>query len=63
MSSTASDPKEPFTRKSEKESICMLCFSSVRADRYTTLELAENIHSEICLMADNSRFLFQRAYV
>jgi len=63
MSSTASDPKEDFTRKSENESVCTLCFSTVRADGYTSLELAERIHAEVCLMGDNSPFLFQRAYV
>jgi len=63
MSSTASDPNETFTRKSENESICRLCYSSVRADRYTSLEVAETIHAEVCLMGDNSHFLFQRANV
>ena len=62
MSSTPTDPKENFTRKSETESVCTLCCSTVRADRYTSLEMAETIHAEVCLMGDNSPFLFQRAY-
>ncbi|HTV65973.1 MAG TPA: hypothetical protein VMD98_10220 [Bryocella sp.] len=61
MSSIPSDRKETFTRKSEKESICTLCYSTVRADRYTTLELAEEIHSEVCPMGDNSPFLLRPA--
>ena len=62
MSSTAPQPKkEDFTRKSETESICLLCFSVVRADRYMNIELAERIHAENCLMGDNSPLLLQRA--
>jgi len=49
--STATVPsKDEYMRKSEKESICLSCYESVRADRYTPLEEAENIHSEVCLM-------------
>jgi hypothetical protein len=50
------DSKEPkpspsgFTRRSEKESICMSCFCTVRADRYTSLETADDIHADVCLM-------------
>jgi len=62
MSSTAPAPKkEDFARTSDNESVCLLCFSTVRADRYATLELAERIHAENCLMGDNSPLLLQRA--
>ena len=52
--STATVPaKDEYTRKSEKESICLSCYASVRADRYTPLEEAEHVHSEVCLMRED----------
>lgn len=42
--------QDEYTRKSDKESICLSCYASVRADRYTPLEEAEHIHTEVCLM-------------
>ncbi len=54
MCNTGPIPEPAYTRKSEKESICMCCFSTVRADRYTTLDIAEAIHSEVCLTGDRS---------
>jgi hypothetical protein len=50
MSSIRPEKKVEYTRKSEKESICLSCYNTVRADRYTALEEAEHIHSEVCLM-------------
>lgn len=47
-------PNPRFSRKSETESICMCCFLTVRADRYTTLEDAEDIHREVCLLREGS---------
>jgi len=37
-----------FTRRSKTDSICMLCFLTVRADRHTLLEQAEQNHTAIC---------------
>jgi hypothetical protein len=51
MSNQESPAETPeFTRKSGAESICMRCLLTVRADRYTSLEDAENAHSEACLL-------------
>jgi hypothetical protein len=61
MSSTASDPKENFSRKSEEESICLLCFSTVRCDQFLSLEVAEQIHSQRCVMGDSSPLLLRPA--
>lgn len=41
---------QSFTRRTETESICMSCFLTVKADRYTPLEIAEDIHADVCLM-------------
>lgn len=50
-----SDPQPPqFTRKSETESICMSCFTTVRTDKYTPLNVAEDIHADVCLMKPGS---------
>jgi len=40
-------PRE-FTRRSDKDSICMMCFQTVRPDRYTSLEQAEREHAAVC---------------
>lgn len=46
-----SDPRPTkFTRRSETESICNSCFVTIRTDRYMSIELAEEIHSDVCLM-------------
>jgi hypothetical protein len=52
MSTSANSYPQPqtFTRRSDSESICMSCFLTVRADGYTPLEVAENIHTDVCLM-------------
>jgi hypothetical protein len=50
MSSTNPDPESNFTRHSEQESTCMFCFLTIRADRYTTLQDAEAIHADVCLV-------------
>ena len=44
------DPQLPFTRTSDRESICMLCFLTIRTDSYTPLEVAEDIHADVCLV-------------
>jgi hypothetical protein len=50
MFATESPTQQEFTRKSETESICMHCFLTVRTDRWTRLEVAEDIHADVCLM-------------
>lgn len=50
MRNNDTDQAPRFTPKSENESICMCCFSTVRADRHTPLEVAEDIHLDLCLM-------------
>ena len=45
-----SDPQPAkFTRQSETESTCNSCFVKLRADRYMPIEVAEEIHSDLCL--------------
>ncbi len=41
-------PKRDFVRRSETESICLLCYLTVRADPWNELEEAENIHLDVC---------------
>jgi hypothetical protein len=42
--------QEDFYQKSQTESICMCCYLTVRADRYVTLDEAQELHSVACLM-------------
>jgi hypothetical protein len=49
MSEQQSDTNSQFTRKSDKESICMYCFLTIRSDRCTPLGEAEDIHADVCL--------------
>ena len=53
-SQDSSDAKPQFTRKTETESICMFCFSTVRGDQYVHVEEAEDIHADVCLMKPGS---------
>ena len=55
MSSQESPDTTPrFTRRSETESVCMYCFSTVRGDRYIPVEEAEDIHADVCLQGPGS---------
>ena len=55
MDSKEIEPDAPaFTRKSERESICLLCFSIVRSDEFASIEVAENIHADVCLVKSGS---------
>jgi len=45
----STDTKPEFTRQSERESICMYCFQTIRTDRYAPLEYVEDIHADVCL--------------
>lgn len=60
MSSPKTEPGPRFQLKAEKESICLCCFSTVRGDRYTPLAVAQEIHSDLCLMGDRSPLLLQK---
>ncbi|MGC2108384.1 MAG: hypothetical protein WA655_02640 [Candidatus Korobacteraceae bacterium] len=52
---TAADPQpQKFNRRSETESVCKFCFSTVQADRYTPLQEAEDIHADVCLVRPDS---------
>lgn len=42
---------EKFTRRSETESVCTSCLLVLRADRYQPIEVAEDIHSDLCLVS------------
>jgi hypothetical protein len=54
MCNTNSDPQPTFTRRSEKESVCVFCFLTIRSDDYTTLQDAEEIHADVCLVRPDS---------
>ncbi len=55
MSSQDSEDQNPqFTRKTETESICRLCFLTVKGDRYASIQEAERIHADVCLMRPGS---------
>jgi hypothetical protein len=53
-SQESSETKPEFTRRSETESICMFCSQLIRTDRWTPLDVAESIHSEVCLQRVDS---------
>lgn len=46
--------RDEFTRRSETESTCNSCYVTLRADRYMSIELAEDIHADLCLMRRDS---------
>jgi hypothetical protein len=46
----SSDPQQRFTRQSDVESTCNDCCSTIRADRYMPIEIAEDIHMDLCLL-------------
>jgi hypothetical protein len=56
MSTLGNSNPEPtnFLRRSETESICNSCFGTLRADRYMPIEVAEEIHADVCLMRPDS---------
>jgi len=56
MSATSKPDPQPqrFIRRSETESICASCFVSVRTDQYLPIEVAEDIHGDVCLVRPDS---------
>ena len=51
MGETENANSQPrFTRRSDTESICTFCSVSIRVNRYTVLEEAEDIHADVCLV-------------
>jgi len=53
-SQDSQEPNSQFTRRSETESICMFCSLTIQGDRYASVEEAESIHSDLCLMRPDS---------
>lgn len=49
-----SDPQPRFTRRSDMESIRNSCFTTIKADRYMAIEVAEDIHMDLCLLRHDS---------
>jgi hypothetical protein len=43
-----------FSRRSDTESICTLCSLSIRTIRSAALEVAEDIHADVCLVKPDS---------
>jgi len=55
MNANTPDPQPTeFIHRSEKESICASCFSTVRSDGHTPLKVVEEIHADVCLMKPGS---------
>jgi len=52
-SSTLQQPNR-FTHRSETESICNFCLLALRADRYMSIEVAGEIHADLCLLRSDS---------
>jgi 1,2-phenylacetyl-CoA epoxidase PaaB subunit len=44
-----------FIRRSDTDSICAFCSSSIRTERSTVQEEAEDIHSDVCLARSDSQ--------
>ena len=44
-----------FTRRSDTESICTFCSHSIKTERPTALEEAEDIHADVCLGKPDSQ--------
>jgi hypothetical protein len=42
-------PKNGFLRRSETESVCTLCFATVRCRTPGFLEIAEDVHIKFCV--------------
>jgi hypothetical protein len=51
---TKSDVGPRFVARSETESVCIFCSSTIRADRYHPLQDAEDIHADVCLVRPDS---------
>ncbi len=47
-----------FIRRSDTESICALCSVSIRTERATVLEVAEDIHADVCLARQDSQLRY-----
>jgi len=54
MNRPKNDSPSDFSRRSEKESVCLSCFLTIRADENTALEDVEGIHADVCLMKAGS---------
>ena len=51
MSIRDSSQTQPgFDRRSDMESVCNSCFTTIKADRYMPIEVAEDIHMDLCLL-------------
>ena len=44
-----------FIRRSDTESICTVCSSSIRTQQSTVLKVAEEIHADVCLARPDSQ--------
>ena len=51
---TKYDSQLRFARRSETESVCIFCSTTIRTDRYRPLEDAEDIHADVCLVKPDS---------
>ncbi len=51
---TKSGLRPRFAPRSETESICPYCSSTIRADPYHSLQDAEDIHADVCLVRPDS---------
>jgi len=44
-----------FIRRSDTESTCTICSRSITTERSTVLEVAEDIHADVCLARPDSQ--------
>jgi hypothetical protein len=49
-----SDPQPGFTRLSDIESICNCCCNTIKTNQYGSLEIAGDIHMDLCLLQPDS---------
>ncbi|HVP49882.1 MAG TPA: hypothetical protein VMT56_01535 [Candidatus Bathyarchaeia archaeon] len=52
----SSSRSSKFTRSSDAESICNSCLATLKASRSLPLDVAEEIHSDLCLATNDSPF-------
>jgi len=48
MDTLSGKSKPEFTRRSDTESICMVCYLTVRVELPDDLEIEERIHASVC---------------
>ncbi len=59
MSGTESaNSQTRFIRRSDTESTCTVCSHSIKTERPAVLEVAEDIHADVCLARPDSQLYY-----